>query len=332
MDSSVSTLHNFSSRNILDFLRSQTGLEGVALFKIDDEEFLTQFVSGQIPGLTEGHCFNWKNTVFEDSMTGKIPSMVPDTSYLNIKSGSSPFHIEPASFFAFPVTQSSSDLYGYLIGYSSKEQSSNFFNHQASARFCASQIALSTEYAEKSSDHLQLVESLTELAYTDALTGLLNRTGWESAITEKATNSFGGQAFCSAFVIDIDDLKFMNDTQGHAFGDEAIRSTAEKLKEVFGENLTETDDQNKKGLVARTGGDEFSALLFGCDDSDAEEIAIQISDHLLQDGFSVSVGYACCRTTSKLPTALMNADEAMYKNKAARKKARKNISIFRSTG
>lgn len=70
----------------------------------------------------------------------------------------------------------------------------------------------------------QLVEDLSRVAETDLLTGLFNRTGMETMV-QKTLHDYFGQGVL-VLIVDIDDLKQINDTLGHAGGDQAIRMVA----------------------------------------------------------------------------------------------------------
>jgi diguanylate cyclase (GGDEF)-like protein len=99
--------------------------------------------------------------------------------------------------------------------------------------------------------------SLQELAFHDPLTGLLNRR----ALDEHAAGLFElGDALArdiAVVAIDINGLKAVNDTLGHAKGDQVIRAAATALARAF-EPLTSS-------VVARAGGDEFTVLVSGHD-------------------------------------------------------------------
>jgi diguanylate cyclase (GGDEF)-like protein len=97
----------------------------------------------------------------------------------------------------------------------------------------------------------RLVGELRQAASTDPLTGLLNRRALGERVThELARARRSGEAF-AAMLIDVDDFKQINDTRGHAAGDEALVALGDLLRS----ELREID------TVARIGGDEFAVLL-----------------------------------------------------------------------
>ena len=105
------------------------------------------------------------------------------------------------------------------------------------------------------------LEKALELSHTDKVTGLLNQQG----LLEKATNLLSEEDKNSAiFFMDIDDFKAINDTYGHAVGDEILNAVGKVLK----------DNTRKTDLVGRYGGDEFIALIH---DVPSKEVAINIA-------------------------------------------------------
>ena len=106
----------------------------------------------------------------------------------------------------------------------------------------------------------------TQLSYQathDALTGLINRVAFDAHL-EQAIHSAGRSEKTHAlFYMDLDQFKIVNDTCGHAAGDELLIQITSLIRDT----LRESD------LLARLGGDEFGVLLTGCSLSKAEEIA-----------------------------------------------------------
>lgn len=158
-------------------------------------------------------------------------------------------------------------------------------------------------------------ERLERVVRIDPLTDSLNRHALHSVIeTQRRTADVGG----SVAVVDIDDLKYLNDTHGHAAGDVAIRAVARAIRA-----LVRADD-----LVFRWGGDEFLLVLFGLD---AEETRCRLAGvnaalaGLRLPGVnapldvSVSVGVAPILPGVGLDQAIEQADNAMYRLKHARK-------------
>ncbi|CCQ14786.1 putative uncharacterized protein [Rhodococcus sp. AW25M09] len=160
-----------------------------------------------------------------------------------------------------------------------------------------------------------------DLANTDSLTGLLNRRGLELRL-ERMMASLDAQSSVALMVVDLDQFKLVNDTYGHAVGDDVLRRTARRLDAATG----------RRPCVARTGGEEFtiamsvgSAAVHRC----ADEIRESIHDPLDEVPVTVSVGVALVDgsrwstaaesggSSDLLHNVLLDADTAMYESKHA---------------
>ncbi len=112
------------------------------------------------------------------------------------------------------------------------------------------------------------------IAKTDALTGISNRYG----IQDQMNQVYEKKKYPVVFAImDIDNFKCVNDTLGHAGGDEALKLLADGLKRIF----------VPKSLVGRYGGDEFVLCMQGVD---AEEVQVKIKQLVTEMNRSLSVG------------------------------------------
>jgi len=159
------------------------------------------------------------------------------------------------------------------------------------------------------------------LADHDPLTGLFNRRGFIRELTNHLAYERRYDGGGAVLFVDLDDFKYVNDTMGHAAGDEVISDVAR----IMLRRLRETD------VVARLGGDEFAVLLPHASTGDAqilsESLLQRIRDGVglkLGDGrrVSVSIGVADITKLGKDLTAddiLVDADLAMYAAKESGK-------------
>nr|HMN61199.1 sensor domain-containing diguanylate cyclase [Anaerolinea sp.] len=194
--------------------------------------------------------------------------------------------------------------------------------------FTAEQAERLMAFANQTAVALQkvrLIESLHRLATTDALTGLANRRH----LLERAEREFehARRYFepISALMLDIDHFKQVNDTYGHAAGDEVLRTVAEVCAAAL----------RKVDVIGRYGGEEFAALLPETRLHDAatvaERLALAVSDlpfdiqgRLLH--VTVSVGVAEAQGPGDTLARLIDrADQAMYRAKQA---GRNRVVVF----
>ncbi|OHX10470.1 hypothetical protein BI347_22090 [Chromobacterium sphagni] len=151
----------------------------------------------------------------------------------------------------------------------------------------------------------------------DAMTGLLNRTAFMELLGDEIKHHYIKRQALALLFLDIDHFKLVNDTLGHAAGDELIREFARRLRG----NVRATDH------VARLGGDEFVILLIGLD---SERTVINVVEKLLAVvrqsaelhghtyNMTTSVGVAYAFTPDITPERLLEiADEGLYRAKDA---------------
>lgn len=148
-----------------------------------------------------------------------------------------------------------------------------------------------------------------DVAETDALTGLLNRRGWDKAVREGEVAMRDVAENALVLVVDLDDLKLVNDQQGHDAGDRHLKNAAQCIRAQF----------RDPDVVARIGGDEFGVLVRGCTFSEATILEQRLRDALKKAQVRASVGGAVRLNHDNLAGAIAAADEAMYIDKAARK-------------
>lgn len=340
-------------RQSLSYLNNHLSLDATLLVRQLGDRFNIEYVSGTASGLYEGLSGTWEGSLFSFVVEGRAPAITPDV--LSIPLANVPFlpHYRLRSFASIAIDDPSGGLYGVLCGLSSAPLGPDTSGYQSLLEFSSEQIkfVLASElFVLEQAAHIDV---LTEQAYGDHMTGLLNRNGWERAISAAMDNHRQEQGFISVFVIDIDELKALNDSDGHARGDQVITQVANELNRLFSMACVDDDFQgdydlysnclaqvdrniqsasiNAKGddeivfssekvIVARTGGDEFSALITSVDDEEAAQIAELVMTELDDTGMPVSVGYACCRVAAKLPEAIRSADHAMYIEKKRRKR------------
>ncbi|MDJ0465107.1 sensor domain-containing diguanylate cyclase [Streptomyces sp. H27-C3] len=160
------------------------------------------------------------------------------------------------------------------------------------------------------------LEEVRRLAYTDPLTGLANRRAVDMGLDAAVERHRASGAVVSLVVCDLNGLKRVNDTHGHAVGD--------RLLERFGSVLSLCGAMLPGALAARLGGDEFCLLAVG---PSADEV-VRVSEELCvrAGGMELGEGVACGVASTGDPIGEVRsarrlfrlADAAQYRAKAAR--------------
>ena len=159
--------------------------------------------------------------------------------------------------------------------------------------------------------------SLQNEAVTDPLTGLRNRRGFTRALEELSASDPEALGRCAIMIADIDHFKRVNDSYGHLFGDQVLRTAGQALKSVV----------KGRDIVARFGGEEFIILLPNTPESGAYTLAEQLrntfargrirranSDEYI-DTVTISVGVAIPMPGESIEQVIERADKALYRAK-----------------
>jgi diguanylate cyclase (GGDEF)-like protein len=141
--------------------------------------------------------------------------------------------------------------------------------------------AMGTVRRDLELENRSLIGKLMELATTDPLTGLFNRRYVFDEIGKAIQRSRRSGGSFHVLLFDLDRFKHINDTLGHAAGDEALRRTAAALRAVVREG----------DVVARYGGDEFLLLAYG---DSAEEI-VGRATRAVRDGAGIGLSGGAAR-------------------------------------
>lgn len=162
------------------------------------------------------------------------------------------------------------------------------------------------------------IERLTAVAETDYLLDIPNRRGFERELSRSIAFIKRYSARAALLVLDVDRLKPINDTFGHAAGDKVLKAIVQAL----------VSQVRASDVVGRLGGDEFAILLWNLTETDARAKAAALEEAI--DGLSfsfggkavqtgASVGMAILNTHSDTRAAIEQADSAMYVRKAQRR-------------
>ncbi|HEV2953999.1 MAG TPA: GGDEF domain-containing protein [Candidatus Dormibacteraeota bacterium] len=161
-------------------------------------------------------------------------------------------------------------------------------------------------------------------ARTDLLTGIANRGEFERAIQREVASAERHKHPLSLLLLDLDELKLINDRHGHQAGDEAIRAVADALRKTVRASDT----------CARLGGDEFAVAMPQADEGQTFEVAGRIRENLAQSSaswadtpLSVSIGVVGWELGLDAPRMYQLADARLYKDKQRQHSGRRRRVI-----
>lgn len=168
-------------------------------------------------------------------------------------------------------------------------------------------------YHDERPDNMDFNEiiKLTSNGLSDGLTGVVTRSVFLNQAPSYLKNADPDLVNALCFV-DMDNLKYINDTHGHDGGDVALKSVGYILREY---------EKKYDGVVGRYGGDEFVLFLFGMDDetelrSVLNELVLRLHTEVVLDGrqtsIQCSIGVAIYHSGMTVEQLIHDADEALY--------------------
>ena len=172
------------------------------------------------------------------------------------------------------------------------------------------------ELNERMSSLRQDLVAAREEMKRDALTDAYNRGAFDSAISQSLNMHFILNQPVTLVMIDLDNFKTINDTYGHAAGDEVLRAVGECLARAF---------IRKSDLVARYGGDEFAVILNDTSAKNCTKLIERFMQNVkdvtipyasTEERISCSAGYTEIHESDSVKSLIHRADKALYKAKA----------------
>jgi diguanylate cyclase (GGDEF)-like protein len=175
-----------------------------------------------------------------------------------------------------------------------------------------------TGQRQSTREYQNLSAEMEQLALSDELTGLRNRRGFLVLADQALRMARRTQAKCALVFIDLDGLKQVNDSRGHAAGDAMISDAAGVLTHVFRES----------DVVGRVGGDEFAVFALLDEDDGASVVSQRLQAAIdqfnaqavptMKLSMSVGIEELPCKSEIPLDELLLRADRAMYEKKRRR--------------
>jgi diguanylate cyclase (GGDEF)-like protein len=216
-------------------------------------------------------------------------------------------------------------LRGRIIGFLCHWQNENTRHWALEEQTFASSMADLVALAIEVGDRKQAEEQLERLAYYDSLTNLPNRPLFVEELSRSILTARQYQTLVSVLYLGLDHFKRINDTLGHAGGDELLKAVAERLK----------GELNPKDRVSRIGGDAFAILLSNISKTkDAVDVTNRIANvfkapfliHGQEFFMSWSVGISFYPMDGRdASTLLKNSDTAMFR---AKQQGRNNFQFY----
>jgi diguanylate cyclase (GGDEF)-like protein len=279
--------------------------------RLSGDDLCALYVDDSKSELATGTVFSWSDSYCKQMVAGLGPSFAEDAQSIQVYREAPCNRIMPVgAYISNPLTAEDGTLLGTLCAVDPIAQPSlSEAQQQLVVHLTRTMSTLICTWL-KVEDSRRSEARLRYQAHTDGLTKLANRYAWESVIEEeeRALAHHGGNAM--VVMIDLDGLKCINDTYGHAEGDKHLVKASAVLREQIREN----------DVAARIGGDEFSLLIRDVTKEEGARLHTRIKEAFRESDVIASVGYAMRLSHGSLNDALREADALMYQAKTLRKR------------
>ena len=306
-----------ASRAVLKLLRERIGFNLWMVTRVSGDDWIVLQAEDHGYGVEPGNVLKWADSFCSEMVKGHGPCIAPQSDNVEFyKRAPINRQIKIAAYVGMPLCDRNGQLFGTLCGIHPEVFPASLEDElpllETLTRLLSSLLDAELNAQQA---HRQAERAETE-AQTDTLTGLYNRRGWDQLLhlEEMRCQQFGCPA--SVIVIDLDDLKQINDEFGHAVGDEYLQRFADVMRRIL----------RKEDIAARTGGDEFAILGVEMDGNGVQGLAERLNVALASAQIKASSGIAVRNPSEGLTKAWQQADLAMYRQKRDRKAMAESVA------
>lgn len=299
-----------ASKAAVTYLRNLTNYELCAVTRLEGNESLFLSVNESEYKIKVGDTLSWDDMICSKVLRGEFPKYLANTANCLTQNDLSliGLNMQVRAHIGIPLILADRTVFGTICAMNPDPMPELSPLQISAIELIARMLSTILSLELQSLDQRRSYERAKMESESDELTGLLNRRGWDRALHEEEIlcSQYGFAA--SVMVIDLDNLKIVNDTLGHKAGDDLIRNAADII-----EQTCRSDD-----VVARTGGDEFAVLTKGISQEGLRAFARRIRIALMVAGVSASVGTSTRTPSKSLTDAWTEADKAMYVSKRSK--------------
>ena len=311
LDPSESRLNDFeaASHEVITFLHQRLGFALWMVTRVEDDNWIVLNKEDRHYKVKTGDLLRWSDSFCSRMIRGQGPRIAPDSDLVAVYA-SSPIRqqLPIKAYVGMPLTYDDGSLFGTLCAIDPEPQPKSICEESELIELQARLLSRILQLELKAEKEARKAERFREESMSDPLTGLYNRRGWEALVSaeEERCRRYGHPA--AVLVVDLDDMKQVNDSLGHAAGDEYLRRAAQCLLEA----------SRAEDVVARIGGDEFVLLGVECGSVGANALLRRVREFLQQAGVRASVGCGLRHPSRGLREAWTRADQEMYALKRSR--------------
>lgn len=301
-------LKNFkdAGKKILEYLHNHLGFSLWMITRTEGNDWIILQTEDHGYGVKSGQVFNWDDSYCSQMVLGNGPRIAPDSEEIPVyaKAGINKF-VDIKAYIGQPLFNEDGSLFGTLCAIDPLPQPQSIESASDLLELFSLLLSRILQNELKLNEQKRVSEKFQMDSLTDHLTGIFNRRAWDNLLDleENRCKIYGHPT--TIIIIDLNDLKYVNDKFGHSEGDRIIQKTAQILKKSV-----RTGD-----LVARLGGDEFGILNIETNLENTQKLANRILESFQKVGINAAIGIAVREPDKSLQQTLIEADKQMYKNK-----------------
>ena len=295
-----------AGKAVLAFLHQRLGFDLWMITRTEGADWIVLQAEDHGYGVNPGSVFRWTDSFCSEMVKGNGPRIAPRSEEIPAYAAAPIGKQVPIkAYVGIPLTRSDGSLSGTLCAIHPSPQPASIVDEQALLEMLGHMLSALLQAEFKTTEATRHTEQLKVESLTDAMTTLYNRRGWDQLILaeEARCRRFGHPA--AVLMIDLDGLKAINDSQGHAAGDALIVRTGDVLKKVV----------RSVDIAARLGGDEFGIISTECNRAEGEVLLRRVREALAEADIQASVGFALRKPDRGLDVAWKEADQLMYAEK-----------------
>jgi diguanylate cyclase (GGDEF)-like protein len=301
---------NAASQAVLSYLQQTLGFDLWMVTRTEGEDWIVLHSQDQGYGVKQGDVFRWTDSFCSRMVAGNGPRIAPN-SVLVPSYAEAPIaaQVPIGAYVGVPLAAEDGRLFGTLCAIDPSPQPETITEQLPLIELLAKLLSSILHADMAAAEQARRADRLQVEAFTDALTGLYNRRGWDQLLEEEEESCANYGFPACVVVIDLDNLKVVNDSFGHGAGDTLIQRAGQILRQ----------ETRKHDVVARIGGDEFVVLCTECSLLQGQWLGDRLQQALIDNEIYASVGVAARHPSRGLKAAWAEADLAMYQQKQTRR-------------
>lgn len=306
MDNLIFKSFEEAGQTVLKFLYQRFGFNLWMITRTEGDDWIVLQAEDNGYNIKPGQVFHWEDSFCSQMVQGKAPRIAPRSDeiplYANAPIGKK---VNIKAYIGQPLTNEDGSLFGTLCAIDPNPQSESLIKEAGLVDLLGQMLSYILQAELRENNQKRLRERFEVEALNDSLTGVYNRRAWDTLTNaeEERCKRYGYPT--AIFILDLNNLKTINDSLGHDAGDRFIQNAATVLSQCVRAN----------DIVARLGGDEFAVLSIEIDQSNAEALLDRMIQAFAAANIGIAIGLAMRNPNDGLSRAIKEADEKMFAHK-----------------